>query len=98
MTVLMTMDLPVDRKVVEEVSSGMRTHEDPPEGLIVHVATETANGVHVVDIWESKEAFEKFSADRLTPAMQKAMVELNIKMDGPPEQTFEEAFDVVRGR
>jgi hypothetical protein len=30
--------------------------------------------------------------------MQKAMVELNIKMDGPPEQTFEEAFDVVRGR
>ena len=98
MTVLMTMDLTVERKVIEEVSAGMRAHEDPPEGLIVHVATETANGVHVVDIWESKEAFEKFNADRLTPAMQKAIVERNIQLGGPPEQTFEEVFDVVRGR
>jgi len=98
MTVLMTMDLPVTKEDVEAVSSALRSHEDPPAGLIVHVATETANGVHVVDIWESKETFEKFNADRLTPAMQQAMIERNIPLAGPPEQTFVEAFDVVRGR
>jgi hypothetical protein len=39
MTVLLTMDLPVSRDVLEAVSSQMGVHDDPPEGLVVHVMT-----------------------------------------------------------
>ena len=98
MAVLMQMDLPVSREDVEALSATMRTHDDPPGGLIAHAVTETTNGIHVVDIWDSKEAFEKFNADRLTPAMQQTIAQRNITLDGPPQQTFDEAFDVVRGR
>ena len=98
MTVLMTMDLPVHKEDVEAVSAGMGTHENPPAGLIAHVATETENGVHVVDIWEDQAAFDNFMNDQLMPTMQKFMAEHNMTPDMAPQPRIEEAFDVVRGR
>ena len=75
MTVVMTMDLPVSRDDLEAVSADLGTHENPPDGLIVHVATQTADGVHVLDVWENEAAFEKFRDNQLLPSMQKYMVE-----------------------
>jgi heme-degrading monooxygenase HmoA len=98
MTVLMTMDLPASRADLEEVSASMDTHQNPPDGLIIHVATETADGVHVVDIWESRAAFEKFRDGSLVPTMQKYMAEHNMAPDSAPQPQLDEAFDVVRGR
>ena len=60
MTIVMQLDLPASRADLERVSAEMETHQNPPEGLIIQVATETANGVRVVDVWESQAAFEKF--------------------------------------
>jgi len=73
MTVMMTMDLPIPRADLEAVSADLGTHDNPPEGLIVHVATATADGVHVTDIWESQAAFEKFRDDQLMPSMAKRL-------------------------
>ena len=98
MTIVMTMDLPVAKDDVEAVSAGMHTHENPPMGLIVHTATETANGVHVVDVWESQADYEKFRDEMLMPAMEKYLAEHNMTMDAAPQPTLEDAFDVVRGR
>lgn len=99
MTVLMQMDLPLTREDVEAVGADVESAKNPPDGLLVHVMTETANGVHIVDVWESQAQFEKFRDDRLMPSMMKVMTKRGIPMDGPPpEPTFDEAFDVVRGR
>ena len=98
MTVVMNMDLPVTREEIEGVSAELGTHENPPDGLLVHVATTTADGVHVTDVWESQAAFEKFRDEELMPAMQKFMIEHNMSMDQAPEPALDEAFDVVRGR
>ena len=98
MTVVMTMDLPVTREDLEGVSAELGTHENPPEGLIVHVATKTSDGVHVTDVWESEAAFERFRDNQLMPSMQKYMNEHNMSMDEPPQPQLDEAFDVVRGR
>lgn len=99
MTVLMQMDLPLKREDVEAVAADVESVKNPPDGLLVHVMTETANGVHIVDVWESQAQFEKFRDDRLMPSMMKVMTKRGIPMDGPPpEPTFDEAFDVVRGR
>jgi hypothetical protein len=98
MTVVMTMDVPVSRADLEAVSADLGTHDNPPDGLIVHVATATADGVHVMDIWESAADFEKFRDNQLLPSMQKYMTEHKMSMDDAPHPQLDEAFDVVRGR
>jgi heme-degrading monooxygenase HmoA len=99
MVVLMTMDVPLPREDVEAVSAAVGGPDNPPDGLIAHVMTETPDGVHVTDIWESQEDFQKFSEDLLLPTMRRVLEERGISLDGPPpEPTFEEAFDVLRSR
>jgi len=99
MAVLMTMDIPIARADLEAVSAAMGVQDDPPDGLIARVLTETSDGVHVVGIWESQADFQKFNDERLLPTMQKVLSERGVAMDGPlPEPTFDEAYDVVRGR
>ena len=98
MTVVMTMDVAVSRADLEEVSASLGTHENPPDGLIVHIATETVDGVHVVDVWDSEAAFEKFRDDQLVPTMQRFMAEHHMAPDTAPQPQLDEAFDVVRGR
>jgi hypothetical protein len=100
MTVLVTADLPVSRADVEAVGKDMDdVYDNPPEGLIVHLATETGDGVHIVDVWQSAELQQRFMAERLGPSIAKVMHERGIPMDGPPPSfIITEAFDLIRGR
>jgi heme-degrading monooxygenase HmoA len=98
MAVLLTMDAPVSLEDATAVGNAMDIYDNPPDGLIAHVMTKTPDGMHVVDIWESREDFEKFNEERLMPATQQVMTERGISMDPLPQPTFEEAFDLVRGR
>ncbi|MGA5821849.1 hypothetical protein ACPC54_28780 [Kitasatospora sp. NPDC094028] len=61
----------------------------PVAGLVSHVAGPTGTGWHVTDVWESREAFERF-AEVLGPILQ----DVGIPSD-PPPQIFE-AHRVVR--
>ncbi len=49
-----------------EVMSGGR-----PDGMIAHACHANETGITVVDIWESKDAFEAFAATRIAPALEK---------------------------
>jgi hypothetical protein len=98
MTILMTIDLPVPGDVLQAVSNEMRVREDPPPGLIVHVMTEAAGGVHVVDVWNSEQEFTTFRDQRLMPAMAKVMANKGLPVpDTLPEADVTEASDLVRG-
>jgi hypothetical protein len=46
------------------------TEDQSPEGLIVHTAGESPMGFYIYDIWESKEAFQKFAEEQLMPAAE----------------------------
>jgi hypothetical protein len=48
---------------------------EPVEGLIFHSAGELEGRFQVFNVWESREHFERFTADRLRPAMVEAMGE-----------------------
>lgn len=52
---------------------------DAPEGLIAHSAGQGDQGYYVYDIWESREAFERFMAEKLGPALGEVM-------GGPPPE------------
>ncbi len=47
------------------------SQDNLPDGLIFHSASPTADGMLIVDVWESEEQFSRFG-DRLKPAMQQA--------------------------
>ncbi|MGA2521100.1 MAG: hypothetical protein ABSG81_09815 [Acidimicrobiales bacterium] len=54
-----------------------------PEAELFHWVTKTDKGIRVVDVWESRDAFERFAEDKLAPVF------LEIDMPGPEIQFFE---------
>ena len=56
--------------------SGSNRPSESPEGNIIHTAGEGPNGFCVVDVWESREAFETFMNDQIMPAMQETGMEM----------------------
>jgi len=45
-----------------------------PEGLIHHTGAEKPGGLVVFEVWESKDAQERFAGERLRPALEAAGV------------------------
>ena len=64
----------------QQISETMGVEQNPPDGLIVHTAGEVEGGMRVFDIWESREAIDRFTEERLMPAVQQVMGE----GEGPP--------------
>jgi hypothetical protein len=88
----------VSREDAEAHTNDMNAREKPPAGLIAHVVTETANGIHVVDIWESTADLQRFNQEQLMPSMKKVSQERGIRLPDPiPEPKITEAYDLVRG-
>src|SRR2546426_6036943 len=42
-----------------------------PKGILSHAAGKTADGMCIVDVWESEAAFAKFREKQLGPTLQK---------------------------
>src|SRR5262249_24453888 len=63
------------KQVYDDVTEKMFGHPAPiredeaPEGLIVHTAGQGEQGYYVYDVWESREAFERFMDEKLGPAL-----------------------------
>jgi hypothetical protein len=51
---------------------GLKGPETWPRGMILHVAGPTAKGWEVVDVWESREQFDRFVTERLAKALKEA--------------------------
>lgn len=47
---------------------------EPPEGQLLSIAGEADGGLHLVDVWVSKEDADRFAADRLFPAFHRTGV------------------------
>ncbi len=53
----------------EAVHGHMNIENDPPEGLIFHMAGPIDEGWGVIDCWESRHHFDTFFQNRLGPAV-----------------------------
>jgi hypothetical protein len=71
------------KQIYDDVTEKMFGHPSPmredesPEGLIAHSAGQGEQGYYVYDVWESREAFERFMEEKLGPALGEVM-------GGPP--------------
>lgn len=63
--------------------------EEAPEGLILHSAGQSDRGWYVYDIWESREAFQRFMDEKLMPAVSEVMGD-----QPPPPEAAPQFFDV----
>ena len=68
-----TTDFPigVGPETYDRVNAEMGIEGEPPEGLIFHWAGEVDDKWTIIDVWESSEAYDRFSEERLRPAIQK---------------------------
>jgi hypothetical protein len=76
MAVAMFMEWPgVTQQQYEAVLEELDLDRNPADGALLHVASITPEGLRVVDLWESAEAFDEFSQERMMPAVQHAGVD-----------------------
>jgi hypothetical protein len=78
-----TQDVPIDAALYKRVTDGLG--DDPPKGLIVHLAVERPEGgLRYFDVWETEEDWDRFAEERLHPVVHPLLSEL---FDGrfPPE-------------
>jgi hypothetical protein len=64
---------------------GLRPGGPVPPGALFHWVTKTPHGIRVTDVWQSREAFDKFSEEKIVPITRE------VGVPGPPEIQF---FDV----
>jgi hypothetical protein len=86
MAIAVIADIP-SREIYETINEKMFGSKKPQplEGLIIHTAGDGPNGFCVVDVWESREAFDDFMNGRVMPALQEA----GIDMAGTPPQIID---------
>jgi len=81
------MELPMTQEEYDQLDAAVGP-EDPP-GLILHTGSRTATGMRVIDIWESKEAYETFERETLMPAW------MGLGGEAPPGPPPRTEFDVL---
>jgi hypothetical protein len=61
----------VGTQMYDGVSAEMDIENDPPAGLIFHWAGEVDGKWTVTNLWESRDAYDRFREERLFPAIGK---------------------------
>jgi hypothetical protein len=63
----------------------------PPDGAIFHWVAKTADGIKVVDVWETREQYDKFAQEQIGPYSQQAGI------PAPPETTYRDVHNTLGG-
>jgi len=71
--------------VYDELGPAMNVESDPPNGLISHAAGFDGNTWRIFDIWESEDQFQRFTEERLMPAMG----QISAQGEPPQVRTYE---------
>lgn len=63
-------DVPSDERMYERVKTEIG--EDQPEGLLLHLVVKSESGLRHINVWESREQWERFADERVMPAVANA--------------------------
>ena len=93
-TYAFTQDVPIDAAFYGRIKDGLGP--EPPKGLIVHLAIERPEGgLRYLDVWESKDDWDRFVDDRLHPVVHGLLSEIfGDELPPEPEQTPLSVVDV----
>jgi quinol monooxygenase YgiN len=84
MTYAFTMDVAQPVEAYERVHSALmqRLGRELPTGCLVHLATKTEDGFRVIEVWESREASDRFNEEVMRP--------LIVEVSGIPQDVVEQ--------
>jgi hypothetical protein len=89
MATVMTMHWPeVTKEKYDQVRRDVNWEGDVPKGAKFHVAWFGDDGLRVVDLWDSREDFEAFVQQRLTPGVQRAGIEGQPRVEYAPSHSI----------
>ena len=92
MTYAFTQDVPIDATLYRRIIDGLG--DEPPAGLIVHLAVERPEGgLRYIDVWESKEACDRFGEEQLHPVVHPLLSQRF--SDGPPPEPARNPLAVI---
>jgi hypothetical protein len=68
-------DVPIDAAAYRRIIEGLG--EDPPKGLIAHLAVRRPEGgLRYYDVWESEADWDRFAEERLHPVVHPLLAEV----------------------
>ncbi len=89
MSTIMLMHWPeLSKEHYEQAQKEVSWERDVPQGAKFHIAWFGEDGFHVLDLWESRQDFERFMDQRVKPVLQK------IGVQGQPQVQYAEAHAV----
>ena len=92
-----TQDVPIDMATYRRITVGLG--EEPPDGLITHLALERPEGgLRYIDVWESEAHWDRFAEERLHPVVHPILNELLGAQPPEPARLPLEVVDVWQGR
>ena len=72
MTYAFVQDVPIDREFYSRIVADLG--DEPPKGLISHLAVERPEGgLRYIDVWESEEDWDRFAEERLHPVVHRML-------------------------
>lgn len=91
-------DVPIDAAFYARIKQGLG--DEPPTGMVSHVALERAEGgLRYIDVWESEEDWDRFAEERLHPVVHALLAEIfGDQLPPEPDQTVMAVIDVWLGR
>jgi hypothetical protein len=75
----------VGAEQIDALNAAIDPDGTPPAGLIFHTSGPVEGGWQVIDIWENREAFDTFAAERIMPAL----TAIGMPEGGPPPEMHE---------
>ena len=69
---------------------GLTPGSPAPPGAIFHWAAQTADGLRVVDVWETREAYDRFAQEQIGPYSQQ------VGITEPPETTYHDVHNTLK--
>jgi hypothetical protein len=87
MTYAFTQDVPIDAAFYQRIADGLG--DEPPKGLITHIAVERPEGgLRYIDVWESEQDWDRFAEERLHPVVHRLLSEIfGDELPPEPERT-----------
>ena len=91
MTYAFVQDVPINQEVYQQLMAEIG--DECPKGLVVHMVARTETGLRYLDVWESKEAWERFRDERVHPSLDKVFKRIGFQR--PSEEPPMQELDVV---
>jgi hypothetical protein len=85
-----TQDLPITAATWFTLKEAIGT--DPVEGLLVHAVVREGSGLRYIDLWESREACDRFLDERVHPVLGGVFAASGGELPAEPDR---HEFDVV---